>query len=206
MSSQKLITADQDLFDKIESYYRGSNALSAKESEICERWELAFALLLQHRNKKIAVSKFQALQLAKGSSLSLAQSYKDFAAAEKLFLPLKKYSKEFLRLVIIESAMRDIKEADEKAKLAKDAKSWSMIKEIKHRAELRIVKAAGLELEDPNIPDFSKLQFNQVNINVDSRVQSMFSTLLAKGVIDVSTIYENLSENETPMDNTTEKG
>lgn len=190
-------TYDDVTFDKIEKYYTGTGSLTAKEEEICSRWELAFALLLEHKNKKIAISKYAAIvKINHGSKLSPAQCYRDFQAAEKLFLPLKKYSKEFLRLVIIESAMRDIKAAEKKAKDTTNAKEWFLIMDIKNRAEIRIAKAAGLDVNDPNMPDFAKLQFNQISINVDSKLQTMFSKMLSKGVLDVTDIYEQATINE----------
>lgn len=201
MSQLPAITDEADLFDKIEQYYRGGAQLLPKEREQCERWELAFGLFLEHRTRKVAVSKFISLQKAKGNEISVSTAYRDFANAEKIFLPLQKYSKEFLRMTIIESALRDIRKADDFSKRISDPKDWATIMDIKHKAEIRIVKAAGLELDDPNLPDFSKIQLSQININVDDRVKKLFDAMLNKGTVDVSEVMEKMSDDETILDN-----
>jgi hypothetical protein len=184
-----------DTFDKIEKYYRSSGSLSIKEKEICERWELAFAVFTVQRNKKLAVSKYLAVLKMKGIELSPAQAYRDFLAAEKLFTPLQKYSKEFLKLVIIESSLKDVRKSEEMASKTKDPKQWAEIMKIKDKAEKRIIEASGLNINDPNLPDFSKLVANQFNINVDAGVLTMLQKFMQKGSIDATEIYNQIQNN-----------
>lgn len=191
-----IVLKHDDLFDRIEKYYHNSGKLTQKEESICERWELAFALLCSTKNKKLAVTKFLAAMKAKGEVISTAQAYRDFTAAEKLFTPIRKYSKEFLRLVLIESAFKDIREADKRAKSAKDARSWSEIMRVKHQAEKRIIDASGLQFDDPNLPDFSKIQPTQFKLNVDERVMEMMQKMLGRGVVDVTQMFTSISDAE----------
>lgn len=193
-----------DTFDKIEKYYRSSGKLSAKESEICERWELAFAFLCHHRNKKIAVNKYIAALTAKGQVVSPATAYRDFESAQNLFVPLKKYSKEFLRLILIESAMRDIKNCEERARKTNDVKLWAEIMKVKDKAEMRIIKSAGLDIDDPNMPDFSKLAIADININIDPQMKSMFDTLLKRGNVDVTQLFKTVTDAVIVEDGTEE--
>lgn len=200
MSENQLINSKQDLFDKIESYYLKNTTLSPKEEEICERWELAFALLCQHRHKKTAISKYLAKFEREGNPISLPQAYRDFSSAEKMFVPMRKYNKEFLRLTIIESAIRTIKECDHRSKKASTNKDWEAIQKIKDKAELRIMKASGLDINDPDIPDFSLLQPHQFVIEAPDHIKKMFENITAKGVVDITTLMGALSNQAQDID------
>jgi len=202
------LTIIDDTFDKIEKYYKSSGKLSIKEQEICERWELAFALYSSQRNKKVAVSKYMAVLKQKGAELSIAQAYRDFTAAEKLFTPLHKYNKEFLRLIIINSALNDVRMAERFASKTTDSKAWSEIMKVKNNAEKRIIEASGLTLNDPNLPDFTKLQANQFNINIDPTILTMLKKVMNHGAVDITELF-NTMQNETEdainLDNGTEE-
>lgn len=191
---KELLPTSDDLFDKIENYYLNGSKLSDVEMKICTRLESSYALMMKHRSKSIAVKKH-----AKTSGISLTQAYSDFKAAERVFNPLRKYTKEFLRLVIIESAMRDIRDCEKRAKDA-SISDWDKIMKIKDRAEQRIIKASGLDQDDPNLPDFSKLKPHQYNIQVPREVEKMFHSLLSKGVVDITNVYENISEDAKEVD------
>lgn len=186
-----LIQTD-DTFDKIEKYYRSNGQLTAKEMEICQRWELAFATLTAQLDKKVAVSKYIAVLKKKGTSLSIAQAYRDMSAAEKLFTPLKKYQKEYLRLVVIEAAIKDAKRADQLAAQTKDPKQWAEIMKIKDKAQKRIIEAGGLNVTDPNLPDFSKLQSNQFNIVLDPTTLGMLQKMTQQGTVDATALYMSM--------------
>ena len=84
-----------DIFDKIEKYYQSNGHLSPKELEICARWELIFALYLKCRNRKAAISKYLSLLAKQDKALSLAQADRDLRSAERVFMPLVQYSKDF---------------------------------------------------------------------------------------------------------------
>lgn len=182
-------------FDRIEKYYKNSARLSEKDREICERWELGFALLLEHKNRKVAVSKLIALQKTKGKSLSTNQAYEDISNAENLFAPLRKYTKEFIRLVVIESALKDVRKAEAMAAKENDVKLWAEIMKVKDKAEKRIIEASGINLQDPNIPDFSKLEMNQFNIQLDPSIVNMMKHFISRGIVDVTEIFKTVRDN-----------
>jgi len=189
------LDSKDDTFDKIEKYYHQNGKLSDKEQEICARWELAFSIFSAQKNRKIAISKYMAVLKSKGTPQSIAQCYIDFRNAEKLFTPIQKYSKEFVRLVIIESAMRDVKscEAMLHKKNDMDVKSWSEIMKVKDKAEKRIIDAAGLMINDPQLPDFSKLVPSTFNINLDPKAFEMMKTFISKGNVDVTEVFKQMS-------------
>lgn len=189
----ELSTTD-DTFDRIEKYYRQSGKLSVKETEICGRWELAFAIYSAQKNKKVAVAKYIAVLKGKGIELSPAQAYRDFTAAEKLFTPLQKYTKDFLKMVIIESALKDVRKAERLADKTTDPKAWAQIMDIKNKAEKRIIEASGLALNDPDIPDFAKLQANVFNINMDKQTINMLQKLMQRGSVDITEVYKQMQE------------
>lgn len=188
-----LITTD-DTFDRIEKYYRQDGKLSPKETEICARWELAFAIYSAQKNKKVAVIKYVAVLKGKGIELSPAQAYRDFTAAEKLFTPLQKYTKDFIKMVIIESALKDVRKAESMAAKTTNPKDWASIMEIKNKAEKRIIDASGLSLNDPDLPDFGKLQANVFKINMDKQTMSMLQRMMQRGSVDITEVYKQMQD------------
>lgn len=183
-----------DLFDRIEAYYLKGGQLTDKETEICKRWESAYATLCEVRSKKVAMKKHMAI--FKG--LSVSQAYIDLGNAERVFNPFRKYTKEFLRMVLIESALKDVKKCEKLAGEEKDIYKWRAIMAIKDAAEKRIIKAAGLDQYDPNLPDFSKLQPHQYNIDMPEVVKDMFKGLIANGAVDITKMFQTISTDITP--------
>lgn len=182
----EILDIKPDDFDKIEAYYLNNAKLSPKQFEIVARYELAFSLLLQHRNKKVAVSKLIKITLAQGSKLAVAQAYRDIATSERIFIPIRKYSKELLRLTLLESAMRDAKEAEKRAKEASNIKDWRACMEIKNKAEFRIIQVSGITDFNADLPDFSKIQPVDIKINVPDEIFEIMKKITKSGVIDVT--------------------
>jgi hypothetical protein len=177
----------EDLFDRISGYYLSNVSLSPKDKEIAERWELAFALLLEHRNRKSAVAKLRAVWKQKtGKPLGQTQAYDDMKKAEKVFAPISMYSKDFLKLTIIESALRDIKQAERRARQAITQKDWNLAMMVKDKAEKRVMRVAGIDSDSADIPDFSKLQPGDLNIEMPAELMNMMSKILKSGVVDAT--------------------
>lgn len=183
-----------DTFDKIHAYYTNNTALSPKDLEIAERWELGFALMLEHRNKKVVISHLIRLQTKKGLKLSIAQAYRDLANAERIFAPIKKYSSEFLRLVLLESAFKDVKQAERWANKATSHKDWASAMDIKNKAEYRIIQVGGLNDVDANLPDFSKIQPAEFNINIPKEVEQLLLKVASAGSVDVTELIKDSAQ------------
>lgn len=202
-------------FEQIELYYTNDSVLSEKEKAIAERWELAFSLLQKHKSKKVAVAKLIAVEEAKGKKLSVPQAYRDLKNAEELFVPLRKYSKDLLRHVLIESAVNDMKEIDNRMKgkiegskitEAVSDKLWLSLMEMKHKVEFRLIELSGIGDEHPDMPDFSKLEVNTYNINIPDETLQMFQKIMQNGVVDATELinqhaqdisHEDLSDETT---------
>jgi hypothetical protein len=195
MSSNELIDQRDLLFDKIEKYYKGEVNLSDNESLICERWELAFALLQKHRSKSIAIQKYLKLLESRGTPISKNTAYIDFKKAELIFTPINKVSKDLQRLIIIESIDRDIaalKKKQQKGDISE--KSYLAFQvEINKLYDLRI-KAGGLHQEDPNVPDFSLVQMPDIQVNISPKLEQILRKLTINGAVDTTEIFRNLTE------------
>ena len=183
-----------DLFDRIQRYYLNEGKLSAEEKKISERLELAYALLSHHKVKKVAISKYLAVQKAKGEEISSVTAYRDFSMAEEVFVPLQKYTKEFLRLVIIESAQNDIRRLESKLVKCTDNKMYISLMAQKDRCRETIIKAGGLMLNDANIPDFSKVQMPDIQVNVSTSVIRLLTKMTKNGIIDTSELRTDFEE------------
>jgi hypothetical protein len=180
-----------DAYDRIEAYYTGNKKLSELDQRIAERWELAFLLLQKERNRKIAVSKLISIESRKGRKLSTAQAYADMISAEKLFLPIMDYSKDLLRHVMIESAQRDLKNLEERMKKeVGTTKTWIQLMELKHKTESRLIELAGIDKDNPDLPDFSKLELARIELNVPSHVLKIMDKMMETGVVDITAMME----------------
>jgi hypothetical protein len=185
------ISKFSDAYDRIEAYYTGNKKLSELDQRIAERWELAFLLLQKERNRKIAVSKLISIESRKGRKLSTAQAYADMISAEKLFLPIMDYSKDLLRHVMIESAQRDLKNLEERMKKESGTtKTWIQLMELKHKTESRLIELAGIDKDNPDLPDFSKLELARIELNVPSHVLQIMSKMMETGVVDITAMME----------------
>jgi hypothetical protein len=66
--------------------------------------------------------------------------------------------------------------------------------EIKNKAEKRIIDASGLSLNDPDLPDFGKLQANVFNINMDKQTMNMLQRMMQRGSIDITEVYKQMQD------------
>jgi hypothetical protein len=196
-----------NLFDRIQAYYLSNEKLTPKEQEIAERWELAFALLSEHRNKKLAISKYLKILSTKEQSISIAQAYRDMNDCQRVFAPIQAYSKEFLRLMVIDSAIKDIKAAENKASEAGTIPEWNKAMAIKDKAEQRLIKAAGLDDQHPDLPDFSQLEAPAIENHFPPELMSALTNLTNKGVVDITAFLQQNSEDAKIIeDGSTETG
>lgn len=179
-----------DFKDRVERYYLNEGKLSAEDKKICERIELAYAMLSHHKIKKLAVTKYLAVMKQKGNEISMPTAYNDFRLAEEIFVPLQKYSKEFLRLMIIESAQADIKRLESKLAKCNDDRQYTTLMAQKDRCRETIIKAGGLMQDDSRIPDFDKVQPIDIQVNISERDMKLLEKITKVGSMDLSEIFE----------------
>jgi hypothetical protein len=76
----------------------------------------------------------------------------------------------------------------------KTAEYEKLIKLIQKDEEL-IMKINGLDSSDPDMPDFSKVEMTQININIDSNNSKIFQRILGQGAFDMNEItYDDESQ------------
>lgn len=200
MNQTPVLRQKDDLLDKIERYYLNEGKLTDNEKAYSERLSLAFSLLLEHKVKKLAIQKYLAVQKEAGNPISDVTAYRDFSLAEKVFVPLQKYNKEFLRLMIINSAQADIDEIELKLKTCKDNKMYIALMDQKDKCRQTIIKAGGLMMNDANIPDFSNVQPPDIQINVSPKVEQLLAKLVKFGMVDTSDLKKDYSDFEEVND------
>src|SRR5690554_2568208 len=196
-------------FEQIELYYTNDGKLTDKEKAISERWELAFSLLQKHKSKKVAVTMLISLEEAKGNKLSVPQAYRDMRNAEELFVPLRKYSKDLLRHVLIESAVVDLKDIENRMKGIQDESDvkvvvsdtqWLKLMEMTHKVELRLIELSGIADEHPDMPDFAKLEAHQYNISIPEDTLNMLQKVMQSGVVDATEFLRQNAQDVTHED------
>lgn len=188
----------QDSYGNIERYYKNQGKLTKREQELVERWETAWSLLRANRNKIVAQKKYKSLMLNKGIVLSDNDVYKDFRYCVELFAPISTHTKDFLRLVLTDSAMKRIEINERRARRLYEENKVSdyerLVKLIQKDEEL-IMKINGLDSSDPEMPDFTKVQMTQINVNIDSVNNTIFKKILEQGSFDLNhTLYNDESE------------
>lgn len=176
--------------DRIQRYYLAEQTLLPKELEMCARYEKVFAIYCNVKDKKQTVAKYLAVLAANGVQLSEVSAYRDLSVAEKLFAPMRQYNKEFLRLVLIESAVKDMKRIESRLHDSKTKSTEDIVQllTIKDRIEKRICDISGLNKEDPNLPDFSQLKPHEFRIDLPPQIRGLMTRLLQQGVMDLTNV------------------
>lgn len=184
---------NEDHFSEIEKYYKSTGKLTKKQQELCNRWETAFALLRTQKNKVVAKKKYKAVMLKQGIILSDNDVFRDFNNSINLFAPMSTLTKEFIRMTLTESIMQRMDLQHRKAKESYETKDIStyekMIKLIQKDEEI-LIKTNGLDSTDPDMPDFSKVEMTQINVNINSTDSKMFAKILGQGAFDMNEITD----------------
>jgi len=177
--------------ERIQNYVEGRGSLSISEKRIYNRWLVAFALIRQRESKSAVVRYLRKIKQGDGEPLSESQAWRDIRNAERLFGNFRQYEKEVLRLLVIDEAIRDSKQAQKAAdKLfeSEDWRAWEAVMKIKHKAEERIINAGGLNKEDPMVPDFARIQPPDLEITLPDDQIEMIKKMLTVGYVDLSEI------------------
>lgn len=181
----------QSALDVIREYYlseEGDVQLTEAQLQKKERLSAAYSLLCEYHSFQQAIPVLQ-----KRFGLSRSQAYRDVKDAVTLFGNVLKSDKEGLRYIIYEYALKTFQFAAE----MKDFKSMNM-------AVSNMIKLLGLDKEDPDLPDFTRLQPNVYPILLDDQSKELADNLLNQpGPLNLSklmnkhatdTEYTDLSE------------
>ena len=188
----------EDSYGNIERYYKNQGRLTKREQELVERWETAWSLLRANRNKIIAQKKYKSLMLSRGIVLSDNDVYRDFRYCVQLFAPISTHTKDFLRLVLTDAAMKRNELNERRARKCYEEgriQDYERLVKLIQKDEELIMKINGLDSTDPEMPDFSKVEMTQINVNIDSNNANLFKKILSLGSFDLNQIpYEDESE------------
>lgn len=183
-----LAASSNETQDRLRDYYAQGkeSALTSKDKEIKERIELAFGLWVEHKQKSIVVK-----MLMDQRGISRAQAFRDLSMAEQLLYNINKYSKEFLRYTITESAFQEIQEIENKMAAPENkgnTKLWISLSERRDKAYMRISKSNALDKEDIQIPKFNNLIFKQIQVNLPPEQLAAIQILVQGGSVNMNAL------------------
>jgi len=133
--------------EKIRAYYTEGEEvvrLSDKEEKIRKRIYSAYLFLM---DMQVATEKSVVQKLVNTFHISTTQAYLDVRNAQLVFGDLKKANKELLRHVVTQFALDLLKKAALKGDYGIVSKSLD-----------KIIRANHLNIDDPDLPDPSKIQ------------------------------------------------
>lgn len=163
-------------YDRIFAWYSEGDEyieLSEKEKEIQKRWEQCWLLLCNGRSSERVVRFMTRIH-----DVGRSQAYLDVKNAIKLFGEVGKTSHEGKRHIYEQYAMKIYNIALRKT--PPDLKAANA-------ALANMINLSGIDKDDPNIPDFSKLQQHIYNIGIDPQlVHQLLTFFVKKGAINLT--------------------
>ncbi|MEO0626895.1 MAG: hypothetical protein AAFY91_07880 [Bacteroidota bacterium] len=157
--------------DQIRRYFEGEiEELSAEEEEYLGRLRQIKALLVDARSSSYIYDL-----MMNEEGLTRTQIYKAKRDCVQLFGDLEKVNRDMSRHIAMEMAL----DAARMAKDAKDSKALTM-------ATNAYVKAAGLHLDQSEVPDFDKLQPSLVVTALPEGQETMLIELLKQGAVKLN--------------------
>lgn len=173
---QKYVPVDKETtMDRINAWYlHGEDIckLTEKEEEIRRRWEAAFAMLLNFHSRAEVAQK-----LSETQGISVTQAHRDVNDALRLFGDVYKSNKEGQRHILYEYALKTWRLAAS----AKPPDIGQMNKAISN-----MIKITGIDKDNPDMPDFSKLKPNEYNITLPDPLVKLLMEMVKNGSVNLS--------------------
>ena len=147
-------------FDRIFAWYVDENSiqLTEAETERKDRWEKCWYILCNNRSLQQTVNIVQRLYRGK---VSRATVYNDVKFATKLFGEIAKPSKDAQRFILTEYSQRIYQIA-----MKKDPPDLDQA----NKAIANMVKLGALDKDDPDMPDFNKIQQHIFNFTLPEEI------------------------------------
>ncbi len=163
-------------YDRIFAWYVNEDSVQLSETEIKQRdrWQKCWFILCNERTLEQTVNIIQRLYK---DEISRATAYRDVKNATKLFGEVTKTSKESKRSILQQYCDRIYKIAMGAGDL-----------EAANRAIANMIKLGGLDIEDPDIPDFTKLEQHIYNIEVAPELIQVLKVLASRGALNLSEV------------------
>jgi len=174
-----MVRDKKDALDAIREYLldkRGTVVLTDKQSEIFERIKLAWSLLSEkHLSRQQA-----ATQVSKTYNISEIQGHNDVRDALNLFGEATRAQKEGLRFVTYEAIMKTFQ-------LAYKAEDYRTMAD----ATKNMIKVLGLDKDDPDAPDFARLEQHIYIMQIDADVKDKLMEMVRRhGTTDLNKIED----------------
>lgn len=168
-------------YERILAYLKDPDAndqeLTEKEREMLSRWMEAFTL---QRNYSSAADA-AAILMKRFPNISRATAFRDCAAALSLFGDLNKATKEGIRHLATEITKDAINIA--RIKNNEDA----MMKGAKNIAQIN-----GVNLTDPDMPDFDDLEPHTYNISLPPAALQVIMNMVKGGKVDLNDMVKQM--------------
>lgn len=173
--------ADLQILSEYFSGERTEEELSDRVQDRLRRVRTAHAGLLGFKSHFIIIGT-----LMKEYNLSQVQAYRDINLAYNIFGDFRKANKEVKRHISEEMALKTFRLAEAQGDL-----------KVMALANKNYTEASGIKIEDPDLPDWEKLQPSAYAIIVDDRIEGMLQQLLEgpSGSINLSNIMNKTAQN-----------
>lgn len=169
-------------YDKIVSYMTNADAelsdLSDKEKEMLDRWQESYTM----QRKYVSISDVVAILMKRYPGLSRATAFRDCKDAMNLFGDIQKAKKDAMRNLALEM----VRDGARIANAEKD--SAGLIK-----AGLAIARIAGVNVTDPDLPDFEKLEPHQYVLGLPPQLIKLLENMGKTGKIDLTQVVDNMA-------------
>lgn len=162
--------------EKIFLHYTNDRKLSAAQEEQRNRLEAAFTLLCNYHSPEQAVPILQAK-----FDISRPTAYRLIRDATNLFGDVNASNKEGYRHILYEYAMKTYQLA------AKNHDHREM-----NRAVANMIKLKGLDRDDPDLPDFAKLEQHNYNIVLPANITDFLTSMTKSGSLNLSEVRKKL--------------
>lgn len=181
-------------YEKIMAYLTNpegeSEDLTETEKSMLERWLQAFTLQRNYTSVSSAAESLQKLF----PDISRATAYRDCAASLSLFGDINKSTKEGIRHLATEI----IKDAITLAKSALDYDGMM-------KGATAMAKVNGVNLIDPDMPDFEKLAPHTYTINLPANALDALMTMVKGGRVDLTSVVDKMRNAAQEVEFTEEK-
>jgi hypothetical protein len=152
--------------------------LTEHERNLINRWNEAYTLLRNYNSTADAA----AILMKRFPGLSRATAYRDCSNAINLFGDISKSSKDGIKHLTTEM----VKDA---AVIARSMGSPNAI----IKAALAIAKINGVNVTDPDLPDFEKIEPHTYEINLPQPVLKAIMAMIGAGKIDLSEMVNKMA-------------
>jgi hypothetical protein len=174
-SKKRVVILPKDsVFDKIFAHYTTDYKLSAVEERIMHRWREAWTLLVNYNGMEQAI-----IIHAQNHGISERHARRDINDAVRLFGSTTQLNKNADRYLIYQYCMH----------VFNAAKAAGDITEM-NRAITNMIKITGIDKEDPEKIDWTKVEQHEIRISVPKDVMLALKNMTMRGALDMDDVLD----------------